>query len=205
VYHSSPCSFVAYQPPANITFLLEQTNLQQSDNSTFLSEQISTSHKPPAKGTCCMTGLIKSYCNGTSPYVVRHRQSGRGRDIPRPSPAGTTTGRGRNGKGKQSKGDGWPPGQRAKQTQNRRLYGVKRAATFLDDDGRRTDVLRLGPFRRSLLPMGHGTGVGRVLMQLLPHACKRAMHLPAASQPSSWSAPGASVRGGKRREGGRKE
>jgi hypothetical protein len=33
----------AYQPPANITFLSEQTSHQQSGSSTFLSEQISTS------------------------------------------------------------------------------------------------------------------------------------------------------------------
>jgi hypothetical protein len=34
---------LAYQPPANITFLSEQTSHQQSVSTTFLSEQISTS------------------------------------------------------------------------------------------------------------------------------------------------------------------
>jgi hypothetical protein len=33
---------LAYQPPANSTFLSEQTNHQQPANSTFLSKQIST-------------------------------------------------------------------------------------------------------------------------------------------------------------------
>jgi hypothetical protein len=33
------------------TFLSEQTNHQQPASSTFLSEQISTSHQPPAKQT----------------------------------------------------------------------------------------------------------------------------------------------------------
>jgi hypothetical protein len=41
----------AYQPPANGTFLSEQTRHQQSASSIFLSEQISTSHQPPAKRT----------------------------------------------------------------------------------------------------------------------------------------------------------
>jgi hypothetical protein len=41
----------AYQPPARSIFLSEQTNHQQSASSTFLSEQISTSHQPPAKRT----------------------------------------------------------------------------------------------------------------------------------------------------------
>jgi hypothetical protein len=34
----------AYQPPANSTFLSEQTSQQQSASSTFLSEQTSTNH-----------------------------------------------------------------------------------------------------------------------------------------------------------------
>jgi hypothetical protein len=34
----------AYQPPADITFLSEQTSHQQPASSTFLSEQTSTSH-----------------------------------------------------------------------------------------------------------------------------------------------------------------
>jgi hypothetical protein len=37
---------LAYQPPANSTFLSEQTSQQQSANNIFLSEQISTSHQP---------------------------------------------------------------------------------------------------------------------------------------------------------------
>jgi hypothetical protein len=36
---------LAYQPPANSTFLSEQTSHQQSASSTFLSEQTSTSHQ----------------------------------------------------------------------------------------------------------------------------------------------------------------
>jgi hypothetical protein len=46
---------LAYQPPANSTFLSEQTSHQQSASSTFLSEQISISHQPPAKRTGCKT------------------------------------------------------------------------------------------------------------------------------------------------------
>jgi hypothetical protein len=42
---------LAYQPPTSSTFLLEQINHQQSAHNTFLSEQISTSHQPPAKQT----------------------------------------------------------------------------------------------------------------------------------------------------------
>jgi hypothetical protein len=42
---------LAYQPPANSTFLSEQISHQQPTNSTFLSEQISTSRQPPAKRT----------------------------------------------------------------------------------------------------------------------------------------------------------
>jgi hypothetical protein len=42
---------LAYQPPANSTFLSEQTNHQQPVSRTFLSEQISTSHQPSAKRT----------------------------------------------------------------------------------------------------------------------------------------------------------
>jgi hypothetical protein len=37
---------LAYQPPANITFLSEQISHQQPASSTFLSQQISTSHQP---------------------------------------------------------------------------------------------------------------------------------------------------------------
>jgi hypothetical protein len=48
---------LAYQPPANRTFLSQQTSHQQSVSSTFLSEQISTSHQPPAKRTSCMPVL----------------------------------------------------------------------------------------------------------------------------------------------------
>jgi hypothetical protein len=42
---------LAYQPPANSTFLSEQTSHQQPASSTFLSEQISIIHQPPAKRT----------------------------------------------------------------------------------------------------------------------------------------------------------
>jgi hypothetical protein len=42
---------LAYQPPANSTFLSEQTSHQQLASRTFLSEQISTSHQPPANRT----------------------------------------------------------------------------------------------------------------------------------------------------------
>jgi hypothetical protein len=46
---------LAYQPPANSTFLSERTNHQQTASNTFLSEQTSTSHQPPAKRTGCWT------------------------------------------------------------------------------------------------------------------------------------------------------
>jgi hypothetical protein len=52
---------LAYQPPANRTFLLEQTSHKQSANSTFLSEQISTGHQPPAKQTDCPTSQYSIY------------------------------------------------------------------------------------------------------------------------------------------------
>jgi hypothetical protein len=39
-----------YQPPASSTFLSEQTSNQPA---VLLSEQISTSHQPPAKQTGC--------------------------------------------------------------------------------------------------------------------------------------------------------
>jgi hypothetical protein len=42
---------LAYQPPANNTFLSQQISHQQPANGTFLSEQTSTSHQPPAKRT----------------------------------------------------------------------------------------------------------------------------------------------------------
>jgi hypothetical protein len=50
VHHFHPVR-LAYQPPANSTFLSEQISHQQPVNSTFLSEQISTSHQPPANRT----------------------------------------------------------------------------------------------------------------------------------------------------------
>jgi hypothetical protein len=49
ISHQQPASlFVrsAYQPPANSTFLSEQTSHQRSVGGTFLSKQISTSHQP---------------------------------------------------------------------------------------------------------------------------------------------------------------
>jgi hypothetical protein len=45
VVRNAPVS-LAYQPPANSTFLSEQTSHQQPGSSTFLSEQISISHPP---------------------------------------------------------------------------------------------------------------------------------------------------------------
>jgi hypothetical protein len=42
---------LAYQPTASSTFLSEQTSHQQPASRTFLLEQISTSHQPPAKRT----------------------------------------------------------------------------------------------------------------------------------------------------------
>jgi hypothetical protein len=45
-----------YGTPVNGTFLSEQTSNQQSVSSTFFSEQISTSHQPPAKRTSCILG-----------------------------------------------------------------------------------------------------------------------------------------------------
>jgi hypothetical protein len=42
-------SLSAYQPPANSTFLSEQTSHEQLASSTLLSEQTSTSYQPPAK------------------------------------------------------------------------------------------------------------------------------------------------------------
>jgi hypothetical protein len=50
---------LAYQPPANSTFLSEQISHQQPASSTFLSEQTSTSHQPPAKRTGCKKRLFK--------------------------------------------------------------------------------------------------------------------------------------------------
>jgi hypothetical protein len=41
---------ISHQPTV---ILSEQTSHQQSANSIFLSEQISTSHQPPAKRTGC--------------------------------------------------------------------------------------------------------------------------------------------------------
>jgi hypothetical protein len=51
---------LAYQPPANSTFLSEQTSHQQPASSTFFSEQISISHQPQAKRTSCLTDQLKS-------------------------------------------------------------------------------------------------------------------------------------------------
>jgi hypothetical protein len=46
---------LAYQPPANSTFLSQQISHQQPANSTLLSEQTSTSHQPPANRTGWIT------------------------------------------------------------------------------------------------------------------------------------------------------
>jgi hypothetical protein len=48
---------LAYQPPANSTFLSEQTSHQQPASSTFLSEQTSTSHQPNEQVVDCRVGL----------------------------------------------------------------------------------------------------------------------------------------------------
>jgi hypothetical protein len=53
-YYSIPPTshiLLAYQPPANSTFLSEQTNHQQPIDNTFHLEQISTIHQPPVKRT----------------------------------------------------------------------------------------------------------------------------------------------------------
>jgi hypothetical protein len=50
-FGSSQPVHLAYQPPANSTFLSEQTSHQQPASGTFLSEQTSTSHPSPAKRT----------------------------------------------------------------------------------------------------------------------------------------------------------
>jgi hypothetical protein len=49
---------LAYQPPANSTFLSEQISHQQPANSTFLSEQTSINHQPPAKRTGCEPAIL---------------------------------------------------------------------------------------------------------------------------------------------------
>jgi hypothetical protein len=50
---------LAYQSPANGTFLSEQTSHQQAASNTFLSEQTGTSHQPPAKRTGCVQRFSK--------------------------------------------------------------------------------------------------------------------------------------------------
>jgi hypothetical protein len=57
----------AYQPPANSTFLSEQTSHQQSASSTLLSAQINTSHHPPAKTNKL---LVREY-HITTPYFTK--------------------------------------------------------------------------------------------------------------------------------------
>jgi hypothetical protein len=47
---------LAYQTPANGTFLSERISHQQPASSTFLSEQISTSYQPAANRTGCIEG-----------------------------------------------------------------------------------------------------------------------------------------------------
>jgi hypothetical protein len=51
---------LAYQPPANSTFLSQQISHQQPANSTLLSEQTSTSHQPPANRTGCEMAPLRS-------------------------------------------------------------------------------------------------------------------------------------------------
>jgi hypothetical protein len=59
IFNSHPVR-LSYQPPANSTFLSEQTSHQQPANSTFLPEQISTSQTK------------KLYDFSLSPYFGRH-------------------------------------------------------------------------------------------------------------------------------------
>jgi hypothetical protein len=47
---------LTYQTSANSIFISEQTNHQQPASSTFLSEQIITSHQAPAKRTSRASG-----------------------------------------------------------------------------------------------------------------------------------------------------
>jgi hypothetical protein len=79
---------LAYQPPANSTFLSQQTSHQQPASSTLLSEQTSTSHQPPANRTGCWClpnynnlgnflaiiligrGQLKSGWNTVSPIIL---------------------------------------------------------------------------------------------------------------------------------------
>jgi hypothetical protein len=51
---------LAYQPPASSIFLSEQTSHQQPVNITFLSQKISTNHRPPviAKPSDTMVGVL---------------------------------------------------------------------------------------------------------------------------------------------------
>jgi hypothetical protein len=71
--HQLPDSVrLAYQPPANSTFLSEQTSHQQPASSTFLSEQTSTSHQPPAKRTSYWPFLLKSTSVTMLPYFPSH-------------------------------------------------------------------------------------------------------------------------------------
>jgi hypothetical protein len=49
---------LAYQPPASIVFLSEQTSHQQAANNIFLSEQISTCHQPNERANeMLLTGI----------------------------------------------------------------------------------------------------------------------------------------------------
>jgi hypothetical protein len=54
--HAADLVRLVSQPPSSSTFLSEQTSHQQPANITFLSQQISTSHQPPAKRTGCWNG-----------------------------------------------------------------------------------------------------------------------------------------------------
>jgi hypothetical protein len=59
---------LAYQPPANSTFLSQQISHQQPVSSTFLLEQTSTSHQPPAKRTGYKTQ--QSTCSRQKDYFT---------------------------------------------------------------------------------------------------------------------------------------
>jgi hypothetical protein len=70
---------LAYRPPASSIFLLEQTSYQQSASRTFLSEQINTSHQPPAKRTDLLVSLrgVTAFFFPRKPGLKKHApQSG---------------------------------------------------------------------------------------------------------------------------------
>jgi hypothetical protein len=67
---------LAYQTPANSTFLSEQTSHQQSASNIFLSEQISTSHQPPAKRIGCIMMLAHQTLTSSPTLQAEMRRLG---------------------------------------------------------------------------------------------------------------------------------